>query len=140
MKSYFLHARNIREFTDGVVTAVFGKPSRRWFQRTQKLGPFSLAGRTLFRSSDEGCRNNAALAMTAFETAQERHAVFSDKLRSEIVSCRIDDAERLSAPASKAFLSILNNPDGLSEALALMKDLRFLGRYIPEFRAIQALA
>jgi [protein-PII] uridylyltransferase len=140
MKSYFLHARNIREFTDSIVTAVLGKPSRRWFQRTQKLGPFSLAGKTLFLSPDEEFRNNAALAMTAFEIAQDRHAVFSDHLRSLIGSCRIDDAGRVSPMASKAFLTILNNPDGLSETLALMKDLRFLGRYIPEFRAIQALA
>ncbi|MCK9418042.1 MAG: [protein-PII] uridylyltransferase [Nitrospirae bacterium] len=140
MKAYFLHARNIREFTDAVVTAVLGKPSRKWFQRAQKLGPFSLSGRTLFLSSDEGCHKNAVLAMTAFEIAQNRHAVFSDQLGSLIGSCRLDDAERISAPASNVFLTILNNPDGLSETLALMKDLRFLGRYIPEFRAIQALA
>jgi [protein-PII] uridylyltransferase len=140
MKSYFLHARNIREFTDAVVTAVLGKPSRTWFQRTQKLGPFSLAGKTLFLSLEADCRSDAALAMNAFAIAQDRHAVFSDHLRSLIASCRIDDTQRISAPASKAFLAILNNPDGLSETLALMKDLRFLGRYIPEFRAIQALA
>jgi [protein-PII] uridylyltransferase len=140
MKSYFLHARNIREYTNSVVTAVLGKPSRKWFQRTRKLGPFFLTGRTLYLSSAEGCRNDTALAMTAFEIAQERHAVFSDHLRSLINACRIDDAGRASASASKAFLSILNNPDGLSETLSLMKDLRFLGRYLPEFRSIQSLA
>ena len=140
MKSYFLHARNIREFTNSVVAAVLPKPSRRWFERTQKLGPFSLKGRTLFPSSAEVCHDNAALAMTAFEIAQERHAVFSGHLTSLIRGCRIDDAGRRSPEASRAFLAILNNPDGLSETLALMKDLRFLGRYLPEFRAIQALA
>lgn len=140
MKAYFLHARNIREFTNSVVAAVLRKPSRRWFERTQKLGPFSLTGRTLFPSSTEGCHENAALAMTAFEIAQERHAVFSDHLKSLIRGCRIDDTARRSPAASRAFLAILNNPDGLAETLALMKDLRFLGRYLPEFRAIQALA
>ncbi len=140
MKSYFLHARNILDFTDSVVIAVLGKPSPRWFQRTQKLGVFSLAGKTLFLSSTETCHNNATLAMTAFELSQDRHAVFSDHLRSLIGECRISDTERSSASASKSFLTILNNPDGLSETLALMKDLRFLGRYLPEFRAIQALA
>ncbi len=34
--------------------------------------------------------------MTAFEIAQERHAVFSDHLRSLIRGCRIDDAARRS--------------------------------------------
>jgi [protein-PII] uridylyltransferase len=140
MKAYFLHARNIREFTNTVVAAALRKPSRRWFDRTHKLGPFSLTGRTLFVPSTEGCQENAAFAMTAFEIAQERHAVFSDNLTSLIRGCRIDDAARRSPEASRVFLSILNNPDGLAETLAMMKDLRFLGRYLPEFRAIQALA
>jgi len=140
MKSYFLHARNIREFTNSVTAAVLGKPSRGWFARTRKLGPFSLRGRTLFPSSAEGCQEKAALAISAFELAQERHAVFSEHLKSLIRGCRIDDAVRRSPAASRAFLAILNNPDGLAETLVLMKDLRFLGRYLPEFRAIQALA
>jgi len=140
MKAYFLHARNIREFTNSVVAAVLRKASRRWFERTQKLGPFSLTGRTLFPSSAEGCHENAELAMMAFEIAQERHAVFSDHLKILIRGCRIDDTARRSPAASRAFLAILNNPDGLAETLALMKDLRFLSRYLPEFRAIQALA
>jgi [protein-PII] uridylyltransferase len=52
----------------------------------------------------------------------------------------MDDAVRTSASAARSFLSILNNPDGLAETLAQMKDLRLLGRYLPEFRSIQALA
>jgi len=140
MKSYFLHARTIREFSNIVVDAVLRKPARRWFQRTLSLGPFKLVGRTLFPASDEICRDNPALIMTAFETAQSRHAVLSERLRAQIRGCRINDDVRSSPEASRAFLSILNNPDGLSEILTLMKDLRFLGRYLPEFRSIQALA
>jgi [protein-PII] uridylyltransferase len=140
MKAYFLHARNISEFSDSIFTAVLGKPSLGWFQRTQQLGPFSLKGRTLFLSSPGTDHGNAGLAMSAFQIAQQRKAVFSDHLRSLISACRIDERVRISSPVSQVFLTILNNPDDLSETLALMKDLRFLGRYIPEFRAIQALA
>lgn len=140
MKTYFLHARNIREFSNIVVEAVLPKPSRRWFERAQSLGPFKLIGRTLFASSDDGCREDPAHAMTAFELAQSRHVAFSDRLKSQIRGCRFSDEARTSAIASKLFLSILNNPDNLMETLTLMKDLRFLGRYIPEFRAIQSLA
>jgi [protein-PII] uridylyltransferase len=142
MKTYFLRARTIREFTDGVVAAVLGKPSFRlgWFERTQRLGPFSLKGRTLFTSSTEGFCGDPSLVMKAFEIAQTRHAVFSDQLRSLILGCRIDAAARRSPAAAREFLAILNNPDGISETLSLMKNLNFLGRYIPEFRAIQALA
>lgn len=140
MKSYFLHARNIREFSNIVSEAVLRKPRTRWFERKLSLGPFSLVGRTLIPSSDGTCHDDPSLIMTAFELAQTRHATFSDRLRFLISSCRIDDRVRASAAASHAFIAILNNPDHLSETLTLMKDLRFLGRYLPEFRAIQALA
>lgn len=142
MKAYFLHARNIRDFSNTVVTVILGKPrfQRGWFERTQTLGPFSLKGRTLFASLAEGGSDDPALVMTAFEIAQSRHAVFSDQLRSLVQGRRLDAAAQTSPAASKAFLTILNNPDGLSETLTLMKDLQYLGRYLPEFRAIQALA
>lgn len=140
MKSYFLHARNIREFSHIVSEAVLRKPRTRWFERTVPLGPFSLVGRTLMPSSDGGCQDDPSLIMTAFELAQSRHAVLSGRLRALISSCRIDDRVRTSAAASRAFIAILDNPDNLAETLTLMKDLRFLGRYLPEFRAIQALA
>jgi len=140
MKTYFLHARNIREFSSIVVDAVLRKPTRRLFERTLSLGSFKLVGRTLFPATDDWRRDDPALILSAFEVAQQRHAVFSDRLRSNIRGCRIGDDVRTSAAASRIFLSILNNPDGLSQTLTLMKDLRFLGRYIPEFRSIQALA
>lgn len=140
MKAYFLHARNVREFTCIVTEAVLPKPSRRWFERKLMIGPFSLIGKTLVPPSDDICRGDMSLVLSAFEISQSRHAVLSDHLKSLIRGCRIDDQARSSPSAARTFLSILNNPDGLSETLSLMKELRFLGRYLPEFRAIQALA
>jgi [protein-PII] uridylyltransferase len=140
MKSYFLHARNIREFSNVVSDAVLRKPRNRWFERKLSLGPFTLIGRTLMPSSQSNCKDDPSLIMSAFEIVQSRHAVLSDRLRSLIGSCRIDNGVRSSPAASRAFIAILNNPDNLTETLTLMKDLRFLGRYLPEFRAIQALA
>jgi len=140
MKAYFLHARNVREFTCIVTEAVLPKPSRHWFYRKLMIGPFSLIGKTLIPPTDDICRGDMSLILSAFEIAQSRHAVLSDHLKSLIRGCRIDDQARSSPSAAKAFLTILNNPDGLSETLSLMKELRFLGRYLPEFRAIQALA
>ncbi len=140
MKAYFLHARNVREFTSIVTEAVLPKPSRRWFERKMMIGPFSLIGKTLVPPSDDSCRGDPSLILSAFEIAQSRHAVLSDHFKSLIRESRIDDQTRSSMSAAKAFLAILNNPDGLSETLGLMKELRLLGRYLPEFRAIQALA
>ncbi len=140
MKAYFIHARNIREFSNIITDAVLRKPQRRWFGRTVPIGPFSLAGRMLMPASEDLCRSDPALVMSAFETAQERHAVFSDRMKSLIRGCRIDDGVRTSPMAARSFLAVLNNPDGLFETLTQMKDLRLLGRYMPEFRAIQSLA
>ncbi len=120
--------------------AALRKPRARWFNQKMALGAFSLIGRTLMPSSEDSVQRDPSLIMTAFELAQSRHAALSGRLRLSISSCRIDDRIRNSAAVSRSFLSILNNPDNLFETLTLMKDLRFLGRYLPEFRAIQALA
>ncbi len=140
MKAYFLHARNIREFSNIIADAVLRKPASRWFERTRTVGQFKIVGRTLVLASDDVCRQDPSQIVSAFEIAQSRHVAFSDKLKSQIRGCRISDEVRTSAAASTAFLSILNNLEGLAETLIVMKDLRFLGRYLPEFRAIQALA
>ncbi len=140
MKAYFLHARNIKEFSNLIAEAALPKQPRRWFDRKQALGPFTLIGRILIPASDKECEGNASAVLTAFELARTHHASFSDKLKALIRTCRIDDSARSAPEAAAIFLGILNNPDELSETLTLMKDLRFLGRYLPEFRAIQTLA
>ena len=128
MKAYFLHARNIREFSNIVVDAVLRKPSPRWFDRKVTIGPFALIGRTLVSASDELCENDPSLVMAAFEVAQSRHAAFSEHMKKMIRGCRIDDGVRTSETAARAFLAILNNPDSLAETLTQMKDLRLSGQ------------
>jgi [protein-PII] uridylyltransferase len=140
MKAYFIHARTIREFSNMVAAAVVPRPSRSWFERTRSFGPFSLKAGSLFVSSGDGCEDDAGKILAAFQLAQKQHARFSDRLKSGIRSCRISDESRSSKAAAETFLSILDEPDNLSDTLVQMKDLRFLGRYLPEFRSIQALA
>lgn len=140
MKSYFLHARNIRDFSNRVLDAALRKKTARWFERTVSVGPFSVVGRTLVYDKDELCLHEPWRALQAFEIAQERHITFSDRMMKLLRECRIDDAVRTSPDASRTFLAILNNPDNLFETLSLMKSLRVLGKYLPEFRRIQALA
>jgi [protein-PII] uridylyltransferase len=140
MKTYFLHARNIKEFSNIIMDGVLPKAPRRWYTRSLSLGPFSLIGRTLVPSSGDLFQKDPGLIVTAFEISQTRRAIFSNKLKAMVRGQRIDESVRSSSSAVSAFLSILNNPDNLFETLSLMKDLRFLGRFIPEFRPIQALA
>ena len=140
MKSYFLHARNIQEFSRIVTERVLPAPKRSWFGRPQTLGPFTLVGKTLVPADEEQLRASPELFLDAFEIYQTRHAAFSERLKNLIAASRFGDPVRSSPPASRAFLAILNNPERLSDTLGLMKDCKFLGRYLPEFRAIQALA
>ncbi|MDH4164591.1 MAG: [protein-PII] uridylyltransferase [Nitrospirota bacterium] len=140
MKTYFIHARNILDFSRIVTEKALKGPGGSWFQRTRKLGPFSLVGRTLILSGETPSREDPSQLFTAFAIYQERNVRFSDGLKNLILSCRFNDEVRSSAAASKAFLAILDNPTNLADTLVLMRDMRFLGRYLPEFRAIEALA
>lgn len=140
MKVYFLNASVIQGFSRLVTERVLPAPKRSWFDRAQVIGPFTLAGKTLSPSFEDVLTARPELFMQAFEIYQDRHAVFSDRLKHLVTTCRFGDEVRTSAEASRAFLSVLDKPDRLFETLGLMKDLKYLGRYLPEFRAIQALA
>jgi len=140
MKTYFLHARNIREFANIIADAVLQKRTGNWFERKTAIGPFMLLGRTLVPLEGRYDAQDPAQALAAFEIIQSKHAVLSDHLKALIRSCPVDERSRSSPAASGSFLAILNNPDSLAETLILMKDLRLLGKLLPEFRAIQALA
>lgn len=140
MKVYFLNASVIQGFSHLVTERVLPVQKRSWFDRAQIIGPFTLAGKTLSPTTEDVIIARPELFMQAFEIYQSRHAVFSDRLKYLIGTCRLGDEVRTSADAARAFLSILDNPDRLYETLGLMKDLKYLGRYLPEFRAIQALA
>lgn len=140
MKVYFLNASVIQGFSRSVTERALPAPKRSWFVRAQSIGPFMLAGKTLSPGAEEVIIARPELFMQAFEIYQSRHAAFSDRLKHLISTCRFDDEVRTSAAASHAFLSILDHPDRLFDTLGLMKDLKYLGRYLPEFRAIQALA
>ncbi len=139
MKAYFIHARNIKEFSNIVVEAALPRPRKRWFERTRTLGEFSLVGNTLVLRGEQDCCSDILL-LQAFRIAQSQNAVFSDRLKACVRSCRLGEEALRSPRGSELFREILNDPANLSDTLSLMKDLRFLGRYIPEFRTIQALA
>ena len=82
MKAYFIHARNIREFSNIVAEAVLPKSvtplvrtlPERW------VGSRSLA-RTL-RPAEKDWQCDAAGIMEAFRIVQTRHAVLSDRLKT----------------------------------------------------------
>lgn len=139
MKAYFIHARNVREFSSIVMHAAL-KRRTRLFQRSQALGPFTLVGKELIPASGDVFRDDPSRIPAAFRVARDQKAVFSSRLEALVREHRIDDEERSSVTLAAEFLALLDDPVNLSETLERMKDMRFLGRYLPEFRAIQNLA
>ena len=140
MKMYFLNAKVIQGFSRMVTERVLPAPRRSWFVRAQNIGPFTLTGKTLSPAAEDALTARPELLMQAFGLYQSHHAVFSDRLRHLISTYRFGEEVRGSTEAARAFIAILDDPDRLFETLELMKDLNYLGRYLPEFRAIQALA
>ena len=140
MKVYFLNASIIQGFSRLVTERVLPAPKRSWFDRAQTIGPFTLAGKTVSPAAEDELAARPELFMQAFEIYQVRHAAFSERLKHLISTCRFGDEVRTSTDAARSFLSILDHPERIFETLELMKDLKYLGRYIPEFRTIQALA
>lgn len=141
MKSYFIHARNIREFSALVMDRALRKTEgKRWYERSVRLGKFIQMGKTLIPSGDGIFRDEPELLTAAFRAMQSRHLACSGRLRELISEQRFGDEVRNSPRAAGDFLAILDTFEGLAETLTLMRDLRFLGRYLPEFRSIQHLA
>ncbi len=139
MKSYFLHARNVMEISRIITESVLPPPKRSWFERSTTIGVFRLTGKLLFPGSEEEVRDRPAMVMEAFRLFQERHAVFSPSLQRLVTACCVGEADRRSPDVARSFLKVLDTPDRLAETLSVMKDMRFLGKYLPEFRAVQAL-
>ncbi len=139
MKSYFLHARIVLDISRIVTESVLPPPKRSWFDRSTNVGVFTITGKLLFPRDEEDVRDRADRIMEAFRIFQERHAVFSPTLQRIISCCRVSDDDRRSPDAARTFLSILDRADRLAETLTAMKETRFLGKYLPEFRAVQAL-
>lgn len=140
MKSYFIHARNVQEFSKIVTEGSLQSHKPMTFAGVRRNGAFMIIGKTITPASETVIKDNPIEILAAFAAHQSHGVVFSKKLSEIVASSRLDADARTSPQAAKMFLDILDKPEGLSRTLRLMKDLKFLGRYIPEFRSVQALA
>lgn len=141
MKSYFIHARNIREFSAMVADSALRKTGRkRWYDRTIRIGRFIQAGKILAPENDDVFQNDPELLGEAFRVMQSRRLTCSESLQVLIRNRRFGEEVRCSPRTASDFLAVLDTFEGLAETLTRMRDLRFLGRYLPEFRSIQHLA
>lgn len=140
MKSYFLHARRVLEFSRMIGERSLPVRKPFWSGPARFLGPFTLLGRTVMPRSERLFQERPELLMQAIEIAHSRSVRLSEQLAGMVAGTRFGDSLRSSPEMARSFLAVLDRLEGLADTLTHMRDLRLLGRYLPEFRAIEALA
>ncbi len=112
---------------------IFGYLSRRQVGQDFFIyqGELKAARKALFTERPEAL-------MEAFLQAKRQGVYLSAVLKGQIRDHLhlVNDAFRRSRKVSAMFLEILRTPGGISETLQDMHHLKFLNRYIPEFRHI----
>ena len=149
MRDYYSHTRNIHLTTESalermrVVPAkkpagllgMIGRPKTENFDgfvaRDGKIAP---ENEKVF--SDDPCR-----MIRAFHHAQVRqidfHSDLSDLIRANLA--RVNRTFQYSKSARETFFAILSHKGAVAPVLRRMHDLGFLGRYMPEFGALDCL-
>ena len=147
MRDYYRRARELHLFSEAVLARTteseIARP--RWFnwQRATRLAePFSIIdGRLQLEGDPQLLHKNPLLLFEAFAIAQAADVAFSHSLR-EVMSrslALVNREFRSSPEAGDAFLKVLRRRGRVGQALRLMHEVGFLGRYLPEFGRISLL-
>jgi len=91
--------------------------------------------------SPEIFRDDPLRLMRVFRLAQQRQAVLAPELQTLIREQLglVNDAFRANARARETFLAILAETGNVGRIARMMHEVGFLGRYLPEFGALDAL-
>jgi [protein-PII] uridylyltransferase len=148
MRVYYLHSRNVRYFTNMIVNRCSPSPGRRRFSlfpyRKTRVGKgFSIVGNRLCvpEGQEDFFREDPHRLIEVFALAQRYGLPIADVTRQNIVASLrlVNDEFRSSDRVRETFLRILCAESGVVSTLRQMHELRFLGKYIPEFGALTAL-
>lgn len=150
MRDYYGHARTIFLVTEaalGKMEARSAPPPSRLYRllharpKSEKFDRFIARGGQLIPESREIFNDDPYRLLRAFHHAQVRQLEFHPEL-VDLVSRRlhlIDRTFQYAASARETFLAILSRKGEVGRILRLMHDLGVLGRYIPEFGALDCL-
>ena len=150
MRDYYGHSRTIYLTTEAALRKMNAAPAAKppailrllgVRQKTERLDRFTIRGGMLEPDSREIFNDDPYRLLRAFHHAQVRHLTFHPEL-ADLVSRRlhlIDRTFQYSRSARETFLAILARKGEVGPALRLMHDLGVLGRYIPEFGALDCL-
>lgn len=150
MRDYYGHARTIFLVTEaalGKMEARSVPPPSRLFRllhsrpKVEKFDRFLARDGQLIPESREIFNDDPYRLLRAFHHAQVRQLEFHPEL-VDLVSRRlhlIDRTFQYAASARETFFAILSRKGEVGRILRLMHDLGVLGRYIPEFGALDCL-
>jgi len=148
MRGYYLHTRNIHYFTSLLVNRCAASLQRKWFNgfswKKKTVGSgFAIIGRQLCVPDDrEGFfQEDPVRLMEIFALAQRYQVSLADATRQKILSSLglVNQEFRSSDAVAALFLQILGHGEKVVATLRQMHELRFLGKYLPEFGALTAL-
>ncbi|PLY04944.1 MAG: [protein-PII] uridylyltransferase [Desulfuromonas sp.] len=142
MQDYYEHATHAEHLSSYLIARVTqGESGNRLFgylkRRNLDDGFFLLRGELHFSRATH-IVEQPELMMKAFELMQQHDVTLSLTLKTLIRENlhRVNDKVRRSRPMNEGFLNILRSPKGVPRTLREMHHLRFLHRFIPEFRRI----
>lgn len=140
MRGYYIYARNVSQFSKLLIRRASAGPGfrERLLHRIVRrdIGDgFKVFHNKITVTSSSAFEESPARMMKAFELSQ-RHRLPLNDFTEELVRRNlrlVDDSFRRSKEANGSFLSILRGRRDVYETLKAMHDLRFLGKFIPEF-------
>lgn len=139
LHTYYAHANTIRQFTEDLFERLRENSRRRaLWTRQRKILPskgFEIRRGKLYVTDLEQWKREPLFIIKTFQIAQKYDVELSSSARELIRDSlsRVDEAYCQRSDVREIWNSMLSQPRGLSRTLLQMHELKFLGRYIPEF-------
>ncbi|MEW6774973.1 MAG: [protein-PII] uridylyltransferase, partial [Bdellovibrionota bacterium] len=144
MRRYYLLTRAASQLTQLMLERMkeYGRPGSRLpfaWRRPRNVGDgFQVSDGKISTTDPELFAREPHLMMRIFERAQELNAEISPRTREHLYLHRHLAGESfLKDPrVHESFRKIVGRPKGIGRTLSVMHDLRFLSRYMPEWRTV----
>ncbi len=153
MRDYYRHARAIYRLTNALALRMALKPPGylerlgahvpmlRLGRKTERVDGFIVRGDRIEPESPDIFRADPLRTIRVFRLAQQRQATLGPELQTMIREqlALVNDAFRGNPRARETFLAILSETGNVGRVARMMHEVGFLGQYLPEFGALDAL-
>lgn len=140
MRGYYIYARNVRHFSQILIKRAYPKPGikeRVFYKIIQRdIGDgFKVFHNRITVTSPSAFEEMPSRMMKAFALFQ-KHSLPLNDFTEELIRRNlrvVDDSFRRNREVNESFLTILKAKKNVYKTLQTMHELRFLGKYMPEF-------